>query len=693
MKHVQCEIDGKTIVIETQKVAKQANGSVVVKMGDTHVLTTVCASREAREGIDFMPLSVEYRERAYAAGMIPGGFFKREGRPTEKEILSSRLIDRPLRPLFPEGYHNEVQVFAWVISFDQLFDGDVLGILGSSAAMAISDVPHGAPFAGMRIGKIAGEYIFNPTVQERESSDMDIIVAGTGEDIFMVEGHAFEVSEEDIIGALEFAKPRLAKLTDIQKELMEIAGKEKIAFEPPEKPEDFIKNVQDKARNRIIEIIETAETKQDRNTRLDELKAELKEGFLEENEEEYSELVPRIGGIVKDLIRDIMRARILKEGKRMDGRAPKDIREITCEVGVLPRAHGSALFTRGETQALAATTLGTKLDEQMIENLEGESWKSFMLHYNFPPFSVGETRPARGPGRREIGHGHLAETALSSIIPDEESFPYTLRVVSDVLESNGSSSQATICAGSLSMMDAGVPIKEAVAGIANGLITDGDSYVVLSDISGEEDHYGDMDFKIAGTAEGITAFQMDIKVPGISIEIMKDAMVQSLEGRKHILGKMAEALDKPRSELSAYAPRIETVFIPKDKIGELIGPGGKNIRALQEDTGTKISIDDDGRVVIASVNADGVEKALNHIEMMSAVPEMDKVYEGTVRSIMPYGAFVEILPGTDGLLHISEIAKERIGKVEDVLSMNEKIKVKVIGLEGGKIKLSRKVLL
>ena len=692
-KQVSCEIDGKIISIETGKMAKQANGSVVVKQGDTHVLATVCASKNAREGIDFMPLSVEYRERQYAAGMIPGGFFKREGRPTEKEILSSRLIDRPLRPLFPTGYCNEVQVFAYVISFDQQHDGDILGIIGSSAAMAISDIPHEAPFAAMRIGKVGSDFIFNPTLAEREESEMDIIVAGTGEDMFMIEGHAFEVSEDTLLAAFDFAKPRLAQITEMQKELMKAVGKEKIVFEAPEKPEEFIKLVQDKAREELTNIVGSDEAKQVRSSRIDELKESIKASFIEEDEEKYEELLPKVGGIVKDLLKELIRIRILDERKRLDGRAPEEIREITCEVGVLPRAHGSALFTRGETQALCVTTLGTKLDEQMIENLEGESWKSFMLHYNFPPFSVGETRPARGPGRREIGHGHLAETSLTSVIPAEESFPYTLRIVSDIMESNGSSSQATICGGSLAMMDAGVPIKAPVAGIANGLIKEGDRYVVLSDISGEEDHFGDMDFKIAGTKDGITAFQMDIKIPGISIDIMKDAMQQSLKGRLHILDKMNEALATPRTELSAYAPRIETVFIPKDKIGELIGPGGKNIRQLQEDTGTKIAIDDDGRVVIASVNADGVQKCLNYIQMMSKVPELNEVYEGTVRSIMPYGAFVEIIPGTDGLLHISEIEPRRIDKVEDVLELNQKIQVKIIGLEGGKIKLSRKALL
>ncbi|MFP4458491.1 MAG: polyribonucleotide nucleotidyltransferase [Candidatus Zixiibacteriota bacterium] len=690
MKKVEVNVDGKPIIIETGLMARQANGSVIIQQGETKVLVTICGSKEPREGLNFLPLSVEYREKAYAAGMIPGGFFKREGRPSEKEILSSRLIDRPLRPLFPKGYRNEVQVFAWVISFDQQFDGDVLGILGSSAAIAISDIPYeGKPYAAIRVGKIGSEYVFNPTVLERDESSMDIIVAGNGDDITMVEGHGAEITEDELIGALEFAKPRLKELSEVQNELIEACGKEKFEWEAEEENTEFIEKVREMAKDGISEVIENAKDKEERSSGFKKVKDTIKL----ELEEKYEDEIDNIGDIFTEYLKEIIRDRILKDKVRIDGRSPEEIRNIDIDVSVIPRAHGSALFTRGETQSLTATTLGTKLDEQMIDNLEGESWKSFMLHYNFPPFSVGEVRPARGPGRREIGHGHLAETALTSVIPTEDAFPYTVRIVSDILESNGSSSQATICAGSLALMDAGVPIKTHVAGIANGLVKSGDDYVVLTDILGEEDHYGDMDFKIAGTKDGITAFQMDIKINGLSLGIMKDAIEQAREARIFILNKMNETIDKPRTNLSRYAPRIHTLYIPTDKIGELIGPSGKNIRGLQEETGTKISIDDDGKVVVASVNADGIDQAIKHIEGLSAEPELDKTYLGTVKTIMPYGAFVEILPGTDGLLHISEIDKKRIDKVEDVMNVGDKVEVKVIGLDRGKIRLSRKVLL
>lgn len=688
MPTFQSEIEGRPLIIETGKIAEQANGSVVVRMGDTMVLCAVTAALRPKEGRDFFPLTVEYRERTYAAGLIPGGFFKREGRPTEKEVLSSRLIDRPIRPLFPDDFMNEVQVFAQVISFDQENDGDVLGMVGSAAALSISDIPWNGPFGAIRIGKIGDNYIANPTLAQREESSMDMVIAGNADDIVMVEGHTKEISEQELLGALEFAKPILGKITDFIKLIANEIGKPDMEYSPLAPDEVFVSRVTEMAGDKLKDIITIKDKKERRNAL-----AELKENISETLSEEFPDDITYIGEIVENVAKQEMRRKVIEQSVRLDGRAPGDIRPITVEVGLLPRAHGSALFTRGETQSLTAVTLGTKLDEQMIENLEGESWKSFMLHYNFPPYSVGEVRPIRGPSRREIGHGHLAESAIAGILPADDIFPYTIRVVSDITESNGSSSMATVCAGTLSLMDAGVPIKSPVAGIAMGLIKEGEKYVVLSDIMGEEDHWGDMDFKVAGTTDGITAFQMDVKVPGIPLAVMKEALEQAKSGREHILGKMNDVISRPRTELSAYAPRIETLYVPRDKIGDVIGPGGKVIRGLQEETGTKISIDDDGKVVVASISADGMDEAVRKIKALTASPEVGKIYDGLVKSIMPYGAFVEILPGTDGLLHISEIDFKRTERVEDVLKLGDTVRVKVIALEGGKIRLSRKAVL
>ncbi len=671
--------------IEHGRVAKQANGAVMVRFGDTVILATAVGSEEPTTQ-DFFPLSVDYREKAYAAGKIPGGFFKREGRPSENEILSSRLIDRSLRPLFPEGYKNEVQVMVTVLSADKENDPDVLGITGASAALAISDIPWDGPVAGVRVGRVNGQFIANPTYAQLENSDLDLVIAANEDSIVMVEGESWEVSEADMIAALEFGHQAARELIRLQKELVEEVGKEKQEVVTPEIPEGLEAKVKELAQGRIQEILNITEKKERRN--------QLKEFYneiIESLQEEYPESEAFIKEILYKIEKDLTRRMILEESRRLDGRGLDDIREITCEVGLLPRTHGSCLFTRGQTQALAVITLGTKIDEQKMDELEGEFFKSDMLHYNFPPFSVGEVRPLRGPGRREIGHGFLAERALKPVIPSEEVFPYTIRIVSDILESNGSSSMATVCAGSLALMDAGVPTKDQVAGIAMGLVKEHDNYKILTDILGDEDHLGDMDFKVAGTKNGITAFQMDIKIKGLSMDIMSEALEKARQARLKILDIMNAALDKPRPELSKYAPRIISFKVDTDSIGAIIGPGGKVIRDIIDKTGATIDIDDDGTVKIASVDPRSGLKAKSIIEGLVETPEIGKIYRGKVKKITSFGAFVEILPGKEGLLHISEIEPFRINKVEDVLKVGDEVLVKLIRIDdSGKLNLSRK---
>ena len=686
------ELGGRTLLIETGKMAKQADGSVTVRYGDTMVLVTAVAADEPREGIDFFPLTVEYREQAYAAGRIPGGFFKREGRPRDKEILSARLIDRPIRPLFPHDFRNEVQVVCYVISADQENDADILGVVGASTALAISDIPFHGPIAAVRVGHLEGRYLVNPTFQELERSRMDVVVCGSKESITMIEAGAREVSEEEIAGAIEFAHGYIKQIIALQEELVAQCGKPK----RPVAPIVIDQGLRDKVRSLALERIREANVLPKKEHRQEAIKR-----IIEETDQalspEYPEQKKTIQLLVEEIQSQDLRKRILEEGRRADGRGLTDIRPITCELGLLPRTHGSALFTRGETQSLAVVTLGTGEDEQLMEELEGEYYKTYMLHYNFPPFSVGEVKPIRGPGRREIGHGALAERAVAPMIPAEDIFPYTIRVVSDILESNGSSSMASVCSASLALMDAGVPIKAPVAGIAMGLVMEDGKTAILSDIMGLEDHLGDMDFKVAGSRAGITALQLDIKVQGLTQEILKKALAQAHEGRMLILDIMQQAIAKPRAELSEYAPRILSLMIPPDKIGMVIGPGGKTIRALQDEFKCKIDVDEDnsGRIRVASVGLEGVAGAqacVERIKAMTAEPEIGRIYEARVVKIMNFGAFCEFLPGQEGLVHISELDKKRVNKVEDVVKEGDRIMVKVIGIEPdtGKVKLSRK---
>jgi polyribonucleotide nucleotidyltransferase len=679
----------KKLSIETGKLANQANGAVVVQYEDTVVLATAVATRKPVEGTDFFPLSVEYREKAYAAGKIPGGYIKREGRPSDNEILSARIIDRPIRPLFPENYKNEVQIIVMVLSADRANDPDVLGLIGASAALSISDIPFLGPIGAVRVGRIQGEFVVNPTYDELEESDMDLVIAGTADSIVMVEGESREIGEDDMLAALEFGHNHIKETITIQNELITECAKPKMEIISASPDENLIKTIHQIAEPRLQEIVKIQDKSERSNamiTLVEELQTSLAEQFPE------SELL--IKEEVEKIEKELVRTMILEENKRLDGRTPDEIRPISCEVGILPRTHGSALFTRGQTQALAVTTLGTKMDEQKMDELEGEFYKSYMLHYNFPPFSVGEVRPIRGVGRREIGHGNLAERAIKNIIPSDTIFPYTIRIVSDILESNGSSSMATVCAGSLALMDAGVPVKEAVAGIAMGLVKEGDRYVVLSDILGDEDHLGDMDFKVAGTEKGINAFQMDIKLKGVSLEILREALAQAKQGRLHILNIMNQTLEKPRAELSNYAPRILTFKVDNEFIGLIIGPGGKTIRDIIEKTEVAIDISDEGIVTIASVDPENGHRAKEMIDNLIRQPEVGMVYTGKVKKIMNFGAFVEILPGKEGLLHISQIENRRIDRVEDVLKVGDEVQVKLMKIdEQGKLDLSRKVLL
>jgi len=686
-KKVEVDVGGKTLTIESGKVAKQANGAVIVTYGETVVLVTATAAKEARENADFFPLTVEYQEKFYAVGKIPGSFFRREiGRPTEKEVLTCRLTDRPLRPLFAKGYMNETQIIATVLSMDKQNDSDVLAIVGASAALEISNIPFLGPVAGIRVGLVDGEYILNPTKDQLENSRVDIVVAASREAVVMVEGGADNLSEEEVLDAIYFGFEGIQPILDAQEELKGAIGREKMAVTAPVINQELTDKIASLAAGDMEKVITTAD-KLERQDLFYDLKKRIK---AEVEEDESFEA----GDILSNLKKTMMRDRIVKDKERIDGRGFGDVRPISCEVSSLPRVHGSSLFTRGETQAIVTTTLGSSSDEQRVETLYGMTFQPFMLHYNFPPYCVGEARFMRGPSRRDIGHGALATRAIKAVLPDHESFPYTLRVVSEITESNGSSSMATVCGGCLSLMDAGVPIKKPVSGIAMGLIKEGDEIVILSDILGDEDHLGDMDFKVCGTEDGITALQMDIKINGVSKEIMSNALAQAKEGRAHILSKMTGALAGPREGVSEYAPKIVQLTINPDKIRDLIGPGGKVIKGLSAEYDVKIDVEDSGLVQIfagdSSVAAD-VEKAVLAI---TAVPEIGQIYEGKVQKIVDFGAFVEIIPGTDGLVHISELENRRVAKVTDVISEGDIIKVKVLDIDGrGKIRLSRKALL
>ncbi|HET6420344.1 MAG TPA: polyribonucleotide nucleotidyltransferase [Geobacteraceae bacterium] len=683
---VNVELSGRTISISTGKMAKQANGSVTVRCGDTLVLVTAVAAKKVKEGQDFFPLTVNYQEKSYAGGKIPGGFFKREGRPSENEVLTSRLIDRPLRPLFPESFLNETQIIATVISADRDNDPGILSMIGASAALEVSDIPFLGPIAGVKVGRVNGQFVCNPTAEELEKSDIEIVVAGSKDAVIMVEGGAAIVSEEDMLNAVFFGHESIQPILKAQEELRLKAGVQKREIASIVIDEALQARVSDLAYSRIKDAVRV-KSKVERHDLLDGIEKDVLEALIPELEGKENEITEFINNFEYELVRE----HIIQDGIRIDGRDSKTIRTITSEVGLLPRAHGSALFTRGETQALVAATLGTSIDEQRIDSLFGESKKRFLLHYNFPPFSVGETSMRLAPGRREIGHGMLAERALERVIPNYDNFPYTIRIVSDILESNGSSSMASVCGGSLSLMDAGVPIKAPVAGIAMGLIKEGEKVVILSDILGDEDHLGDMDFKVAGTGEGVTALQMDIKITGVTREIMKNALEQAREGRLHILGKMAETLNAARGDLSPYAPRITTIYVKTDKIRDVIGSGGKNVRGITEATGVTIDIEDSGKINIASHDMAACEKAIKMIRDLTAEAEEGKLYMGTVKKVMDFGAFVEIFPGTDGLVHISELDTERVKNVSDVLKEGDKVLVKCIGIDKqGKIKLSRK---
>ncbi len=687
MEHkVQVEMGGRMIGISTGKRAKQANGAVMVSCGDTMVLVTAVAAKSAKEGQDFFPLTVNYQEKAYAGGKIPGGFFKREGRPSENETLTCRLIDRPIRPLFPENFLNDTQIMATVVSADKDNDPAILSMIGASAALEVSDIPFFGPIAGVKVGRVDGRLIVNPSADELEKSDMDIVVAASRDAVIMVEGGAALVSEEDMLEAVFFGHAAVQPVLAAQEELRKKAGVAKREIAPQSVDEALKARVRELAYGKMKEAVRI-KSKVERHDRIDAIGEETLAALLPDMEGREKE----IGSFLGDFQYELVREHILKDGERIDGRDLKTVRPIATEVGLLPRAHGSALFTRGETQALVATTLGTTIDEQRIDSLYGENRKRFLLHYNFPPFSVGETSFRLAPGRREIGHGALAERALERVLPKHDDFPYTIRIVSDTLESNGSSSMATVCGGSLAMMDAGIPVTAPVAGIAMGLIKEGDQVAILSDILGDEDHLGDMDFKVAGTATGVTALQMDIKIAGVSKEIMQKALAQAKEGRLHILGKMAESITSARGELSPYAPRITTIYVKTDKIRDVIGAGGKNIRGITEATGVTIDIDDTGKINIASTDQAACDKAIKMIRDLTAEAEEGKFYMGTVKKIMEFGAFVEIFPGTDGLVHISELDKERVKNVTDILKEGDKVLVKCIGIDKqGKIKLSRK---
>ena len=691
MQRIEKTFAGRTLSIETGRMAKQAAGSCVVRFGDTMVIAAVTVS-DKQSALPFFPLTVEYKEKTYAAGKIPGGFIKREGRPRDEEILSCRIIDRSIRPLFPEGFQNEVQVFVYVVSADQENDADVLGLLATSFALNASKIPFAGPIAAVRVGRMQEKWVLNPTFQQLEFSDMDLIVAGSNDSIVMVEGGALEISESDVVEAIGIGQRGIKELIAMQDELLGANRQPKMAWKAKATPAAVTARVTTEAEARIKAAINQAD-KQTRVLAVEAIKAEVKEKLTAELPEDQRSF---IGAALGDLEYVTLRAQVLDTGLRVDGRKPNQVRAISIDTALLPRAHGSALFTRGQTQALVATTLGTANDVQRLDSIDEakESTKSFMLHYNFPPFSTGEVRPMRGTSRREIGHGNLAERAVQAVLPPFEEFPYTLRIVSEILESNGSSSMASICGASLSLYDAGVPIKGAVAGVAMGLIKEGTKYAILTDILGTEDHLGDMDFKVAGTAAGITSIQMDIKIQGLELSLMAEALAQAKEGRLHILGEMKKALAEPRAELSQYAPRIVTVQISSEKIGDLIGPKGKTIRGIQDETGAELSVDDSGLVTIAAIGGEAMQRARQMVQAITAEPVVGEIYEGPVRSTTAFGAFVEIMPGTDGLVHISELRHGRTEKTEDVVKKGDRVRVKLIERdERGKLRLSMKALL
>jgi polyribonucleotide nucleotidyltransferase len=689
LQRVEMDINNINLSIETGEVARQANGSVLVRYGDVVVIATAVTSKEPMKGVDFLPLTVDYRERYYAAGKIPGGFFKREGRPTEREVLNSRLIDRPLRPLFPDGFTNEVQVICLVLSADQKYDPDILSIIGSSAALSVSDIPLLSPVGAVRVGRIDGKFILNPSYEDIEKGEMNMVIAGTKESIVMVEGCAKEVSENIIVDALIYGYEEIKKIVDLQLELSKKVNKNKVKLsETIHEKSDIVNKVRELSGIRL-EKATSIKDKLGRQNEIDEILRETIEKL--KGSEDNKDLETEIKNAFNSLESEIVRRLIIEKGIRADGRGLKDIRPIDIKIGMLPRTHGSALFTRGETQSLVVTTLGTSVDEQRLDNLEGKSSKRFMLHYNFPPFCVGEVKFLSGPGRREIGHGALAERAILTVLPSDDIFPYTIRIVSDILESNGSSSMATVCGASLSLMDAGVPIKSPVAGIAMGLIKEGDRVCILSDILGLEDHLGDMDFKVAGTSQGITAIQMDIKLAGVSKEIMEMALEQARDGRLHILKEMEKVIASPKSTLSVYAPRIITLQIKSEKVKDVIGPGGKVIRGIIGQTGVSIDIEDNGLISIASADENAAQRAVDIIKGLTQEAVVGKIYMGKVKKIMDFGAFVEIFPGTDGLVHISQLAERRITNVYDEVREGEEVPVKVLEIDRqGKIKLSRK---
>ncbi len=683
---VELDIAGRKMRLETGRMAKLADGAVLASYGDTMVLATAVSSKILKPDIDFLPLTVNYLEKAYSAGKIPGGYFKREGAPSEKETLTSRLIDRPIRPLIPRGFSYETQVIASVLSVDQSMTSEVVGLTAASAALAISDIPFGGPLAGVKIGRVNGQFVVNPNMQELQTSELDLVVAGTEDAILMVESGANGLSESVFLDALALAHSEIKKIVAKIVELQAMVGRTKrvVPVEPVD--EELERQVRESVAGPIREAVLIA-NKSDRQERLDQIMADAVDKLGEEDPVRCRQ----VKGVYHDVEYHEVREMILEKKIRADGRGASDIRPITCETSILPRTHGSALFTRGETQSLAVVTLGTSDDEQRIDALEGEYFRNFMLHYNFPPFSVGEARPLRSPGRREVGHGKLAERALKSVLPDKESFPYTIRIVSDILESNGSSSMATVCGSTLAMMDAGVPIKKPVAGIAMGLIKDGDRVLILSDILGLEDHLGDMDFKVTGTREGITALQMDIKIEGITIDLMRQALEQARAGRLHILEKMQESLSSPRDSLAPHAPRIYTLQIKPDKIRDVIGPGGKVIRSIIAECGVKVNVDDSGLVTIASVDEASAQQAIEMVNRLTEEAIVGKTYMGTVRKIVDFGAFVEILPNLDGLVHISQLAEHRVQSVADELTEGEQVLVKVLEIDRqGKIRLSRK---
>lgn len=686
---VEVEFNGQPLIIESGKVARQADGAVIVSYGETKVLCTVVSAKNLREGQDFFPLTVNYAEKFYAAGKIPGSFFRRERGSSERETLICRLIDRPMRPLFPKGYMFETQIMPSVISADMVNDPDTLAMVAASACVVVSDIPFAGPIAAVRVARVDGQLIANPTHEQIKLSDVEIVISGSRDAVMMVEGESHFLSEQDMLDAIFFGHQALQPLITVQEELARLVAPVKREFEPPQVDDELVARVTELAQPKVVEAVRIR-TKQDRYAALADNREVVHEQLAESYPDRRDEIAAALAAVEKKVVRKM----VTRDRVRIDGRDMKTIRPISCEVGVLPRAHGSALFTRGETQALVTTTLGTGVDEQRLDNVQGLEYKKFMLHYNFPPFCVGETSMRLFPGRREIGHGFLAERSAAQILPAHDSFPYTIRIVSDILESNGSSSMASVCGASLSLMDAGVPVTQPIAGIAMGLIKEGDDVAVLSDILGDEDHLGDMDFKVTGSAEGITALQMDIKITGVTKDIMEQALEQAREGRIHILGEMAKAIATPRTELSQHAPQITSIKVKPDQVRTVIGSGGKNVRGIIDATGCAIDIEDDGTIKIASSDGAAAKLAIKMIRALTQEPEVDKLYLGTVKKVMEFGAFVEIFAGTDGLVHVSELAQERVKKVTDVLNEGDEVLVKCIGVDRqGKIKLSRKAAL